>query len=117
MAEWLERRGGDELAPWPFVPFVVRERESGQLIGSAGFHGAPRGRVVEIGYGLVESKRHLGLATEACATLVKVAFDSGQVDRVLATIDERNAPSRSVLERTGFRELGERPLVYAIDRV
>ena len=117
VAEWMVRTSNDEPPTWPFVAFVVRQSENGQLIGSAGFHGPPRGRVVEIGYGLVEAAQRKGFASEVCRALADIAFNSGEVDRILATIDENNAASRAVLVKCGFSSLSQRPEIWALDRI
>ena len=92
-------------APW--LGFQVRERSSGLAIGGVGFHGAPDAEgAVEIGYGLAESARGKGYATEAVAALVAYARDRG-ARAVIARTEPGNAPSAAVLDRCGF--LLERP--------
>jgi RimJ/RimL family protein N-acetyltransferase len=98
----------------PFCVYVIRELEGGQLVGSAGFHGVPRERVAEIGYGLVPSRWGRGLALEAVRGLLDAARASGEVDRVVATVDERNSASMSVLRRSGFSNSSEVPSSWSI---
>jgi RimJ/RimL family protein N-acetyltransferase len=111
LAEWT-LRVGDGIDDAPFNAYVVRERTSSRLIGSAGFHAAPVDETVEIGYGLVEAARGKGYATEACIALVETAFATGQIRRVLASVDERNVASHRVLVRCGFTPVGDRPSVW-----
>jgi RimJ/RimL family protein N-acetyltransferase len=108
-------RGDRVLAPWPFGVFLIRERSSALLVGGCGFHGAPRERSVEMGYGLAEAAWGLGYATEACRRLLVEAFASGDVDQVTATIDETNVKSRNVLERCGFSRVGRSATNWSID--
>lgn len=63
-----------------------------------------RDLTVEIGY--VFDPRHggLGYATEAVQALLGIAFSQLGVRRVVARVDERNAPSRRVCERLGMRQ-------------
>jgi RimJ/RimL family protein N-acetyltransferase len=101
-ATWVVGDEAFERRPHPFLPFVLRERDSGLLIGGAGFHGAPRERIAELGYGLVPRRRGRGYATEACCALVEAALATGLVDAVVASTDPTNAPSQAVLARAGF---------------
>ncbi|MDI1463630.1 GNAT family N-acetyltransferase [Catellatospora sp. KI3] len=85
-----------------WVPYAVQVRDSGVFVGGAGFHGAPDGHgIVEIGYGLAESARGLGYATEAARALVEAAAAAG-ARRVVAELEFDNPPSAAVLARLGF---------------
>ncbi len=85
-------------------PWQVRELATGLLIGGVGFKGWPSDDgIVEIGYGLVESARGRGLATEAVQALVTHAFARG-VSAVIAETDVDNSASAGVLRRCGFTE-------------
>jgi RimJ/RimL family protein N-acetyltransferase len=93
-----------EQRPWG--PLQVRERESDLAVGGAGFKGPPDpDGEVEIGYGLAESARSRGLATEAVGSLVAFARDRG-VGAVTAETDAQNLASQRVLLRVGFEEVG-----------
>lgn len=85
-------------------PLQVRRREDGLAIGGVGCKGAPDddGRV-EIGYGIAESARGCGYATEAVCGLVGWLRDR-DVGEVMAECDEGNAASIAVLRRCGFVE-------------
>ncbi|MBQ9801377.1 MAG: GNAT family N-acetyltransferase [Thermoguttaceae bacterium] len=63
--------------------------------------------VVEIGYGVDEAFRGLGLATEAVGALVDWGRGREDVDAILAETLTANLPSRRVLEKCGFRRRGE----------
>ncbi|HXF95768.1 MAG TPA: GNAT family N-acetyltransferase [Gemmatimonadales bacterium] len=99
-------RDSSEPDPWRFGFFVV-DRESGQVIGSAGFKGPPDpDGVVEIGYGVVPQHEGRGYATEAAAALVRFAVASRRVRVVRAhTLPVANASTR-VLLKCGFRHIG-----------
>jgi len=105
--DWLaalrEASGSD---PWRHGFFVVH-RDTGCVIGTAGFKGAPDSDgSVEIAYGIVPGFEGQGYATEAAAALVAFAFASGRVRLVRAhTLPARNASTR-VLEKCGFRRTG-----------
>src|SRR3954447_6205338 len=86
-----------------FGPRLVVERDSGLTVGSVGFHGPPENGRVEVGYGLVESHRGRGYATEAVRTTVRFALDHPAVTEVVASVDVGNAASVRVLQKNGFR--------------
>lgn len=100
-------RSLDHSDPW-LPGFGVVHRESGSVIGSAGFKGAPDASgMVEVGYGIVPSYEGRGYATEVTKLLVAWAFASGQVRVVRAhTLPESNASTR-VLGKCGFAFEGE----------
>lgn len=106
--EWVERvRVSSAADPWTYGFFVIH-RESGQVIGAAGFKGPPdESGVVEIAYGIVPIHQGQGYATEVAEALLRFAFGSGPVGLVLAhTRPEFNASAR-VLTKCGFEAVGQ----------
>lgn len=91
-----------------FGMYVLVRREDGRAVGSMCFHAAPDedGRT-EIGYDLVEAARGHGYATEALRALAGWALARPDVRRLFAVVEHVNAPSRGVLERSGFVRVGE----------
>ena len=79
-------------------------QSDGVAIGGVGFKGPPYGGVVEIGYGLVPSARGHGYATEALATLVKIAAGLGMTT-IRADTDLDNVASQRTLEHAGFYQV------------
>jgi RimJ/RimL family protein N-acetyltransferase len=80
----------------------------GLVVGSIGFFGPPEHAAdgvpeVEVGYGLVESARGHGAATEALTALL-AETDRIPV-RVRASVRPDNRPSIRVLAKCGFTEL------------
>ena len=61
-------------------------------------------RIGEVGYSLVLDARGKGYASEALGAVIDEAFESADLDEVQACIVPENGSSRSVLDRTGFRE-------------
>lgn len=107
-AEWLALLAGSTgTDPWVHG-FSVVHRESGAVVGSAGFKGPPGADgMVEIAYGVSPEHQGKGFATEAALALVAYAFSSGQVRTVRAhTLPQANASTR-VLTKCGFRHVGE----------
>lgn len=79
-----------------------------QAVGSIGFYGPPAEAAdgvseAEVGYGLVEQARGLGLATEALALLCRVVDPLGV--RLRASIDPVNAASLRVVAKCGFTQV------------
>jgi RimJ/RimL family protein N-acetyltransferase len=95
----------DEQAPIGVMQ--VRLGSSGEAIGGVGFISAPDADgVVEIGYGLAESVRGQGLATEAVSAMIGWVAGIG-VTAVEAFTTPDNLPSQRVLHRCGFDQVGE----------
>jgi len=87
--------------------FFVVDRESGRVIGSAGFKGPPDDTgMVEIAYGIVPSREGRGYATEAASALVRFAFANEHVRLVRAHTLPLSNPSTRVLQKCGFRYIG-----------
>jgi RimJ/RimL family protein N-acetyltransferase len=107
-AEYVARQKAAAEADVWLYGFAIVEPAEGVIIGFCGYKGPPaEDGVVEIGYGLASAHRGRGYATEAAQELVRRAFASGAVRRVLAhTLPEENA-STKVLTRCGFVHLGE----------
>ncbi len=104
VAALREAHGPD---PWRWG-FFVRHRESGNVIGTAGFKGPPDAAgMVEIAYGVVPAYEGRGYATEAAAALVRFASQQSAVRLIRAhTRPQPNASTR-VLEKCGFRRMAE----------
>lgn len=91
----------------PFGHRLVVERSTGLVVGSIGLFWPPNEGTVEIGYGIVPSRRGLGYAPEAVRALVAHAYAAPEVRRVYATVETANPASVRVLEKSGFRRLGD----------
>jgi len=95
----------------------VVERASGAVVGGIGFSGPPDEGEVEVGYGIVPSRRGRGYATEAVQSMVSMAWADPAVTAVAASTDVGNVASQRVLEKAGFRRVaatGE--FRYRLDR-
>jgi RimJ/RimL family protein N-acetyltransferase len=104
--EWLAAlRVENGADPWRWG-FLTVERDSGLVVGTAGFKGPPDpDGTVEIAYGVVPSFQGRGYATEAAAALVGYARDANARLIRAHTLPERNASTR-VLEKCGFQHVG-----------
>ena len=83
--DWLARvRATPPGDPWA-LGFSVVERASGAAIGGCAFKGPPNADgMVEVAYGIDESHRCRGYASEAAVALTEFAFTDGRVRIVRA---------------------------------
>lgn len=108
------RRGGDgEIGEW-----CIADRRTGEKIGSAYLLPMPTeeddvdydlivlGKMpdsdIEVGYFLKPSAWRRGYATEVCSRMLQFAFQEASLNEIVASVDENNAASRNVLEKTGL---------------
>jgi RimJ/RimL family protein N-acetyltransferase len=100
-----EAAGADFNGQWGMYEIVLRE--TGEVIGSIGFHGPPdEAGTVEIGYGIVEQYRGRGLMGESAVAICDLAWSRPEVRRIIARTGDSNAASAGVLKHAGFREDG-----------
>ncbi|MFJ9643736.1 GNAT family N-acetyltransferase [Streptomyces sp. NPDC101206] len=81
---------------------LIVERGSGLVVGSIGLFWPPAEGVLELGYGVVASRRGLGYATEAARALTAYALTAPGVHTVVAGVELSNPASVRVLEKAGF---------------
>ncbi|MDT0320118.1 GNAT family N-acetyltransferase [Streptomyces millisiae] len=81
---------------------LIVERASGLVVGSIGLFWPPRDGVVEIGYGVVPSRRGRGYAAEATRVLAGFALAVPGVHTVVADVEPSNSASVRVVEKAGF---------------
>ena len=89
--------------------FAVVDRESGRVIGSAGFVTPHRqgevvheGKSSEIGYALSPDYWGRGLMPEVVAELLRYGFEDLGLDEIWVTHYKENRQSRRVIEKSGF---------------
>jgi ribosomal-protein-alanine N-acetyltransferase len=102
IAGMLERNGLPDDADTAFGQRLVVERATGLVVGGIGLFGPPEDGRVEFGYGIVESRRGRGYATEAARALVQAALGLPGVTEVTAGVDPANPASVRVLEKAGL---------------
>jgi len=92
-------------ADWTLHYIVTTE---GLVAGIVGYKGKPGPEgTVEIGYAVLRQYQRRGIAAEAAGALVEHAFLSPEVRRVIAETLPHLLPSTRVLEKNGFRLIGE----------
>jgi [ribosomal protein S5]-alanine N-acetyltransferase len=82
---------------------LIIERDSGQVVGSIGLFWPPSEGILEIGYGIVASRRGRGYAPEAARAVAEFALAAPGVHTVFADVELSNPASVRVLEKAGFR--------------
>lgn len=93
--------------------FAIEERESGHLVGEAGFLDSHRDMnpttegTLETGWAISPSLHGKGYATEAVRAAIAWADRTFADRRVTCIIDPENEPSLRVAEKVGFRRIGE----------
>ena len=88
----------------PWICYYARKND--ELVGSAGFKGAPRNGKVEIAYGTFDNHRQKGIVTEICRHMVDMALKADPTVRITArTLAEPNYSTR-ILEKNSFKLLG-----------
>lgn len=86
--------------------FAIGLVPGGALIGDIGLK--LRGddpSTADIGYTLASAHQGRGLASEAVRALISLCFERFGVERVVATIDDRNARSLALARRLGMAEV------------
>ncbi len=88
---------------------LLVERDGGAVVGGAGLFPAPDDgpSAVELGYGVVPSRRGRGYAVEAARVLLALARAAG-ASPLVAGVEPGNPASERVLERIGMRPTGTR---------
>ena len=86
-----------------YGPWVVVDKESGELLGHAGLQPYEETGEEQLGYYLGRAAWGRGIATEAAAPAIRFAFDRVGLDHLVAIVRNENAASQNVLTKLGFR--------------
>ncbi len=90
-----------------FVRWIVL-KESGEIIGSASFHGAPNeAGMIEIGLGIEPAFQNDGYASEALMGMWSWVLDQPNVQTLRYTVSGANKPSMRIIEKFGFEHMGQ----------
>ena len=88
-----------------FSSWALVEREGGRLIGDVGFGIFEPTGDIELGYTLAREFWGRGYALEAASACLATASIHLSASRIVAVVDEANAPSLRVAERLGMRKV------------
>ncbi|WP_062997072.1 GNAT family N-acetyltransferase [Nocardia mikamii] len=83
---------------------LIIERDSRLVVGSIGLFWPPHEGALEIGYGIVVSRRGRGYAAEATRALAEFALTAPGVHTVFANVELSNPASVRVLDKAGFHQ-------------
>ncbi|WP_375491609.1 GNAT family N-acetyltransferase [uncultured Jatrophihabitans sp.] len=105
VAAWLPNRCAIAInKPGTAASLAIVVRETGELVGDTMFMWeSEEHQLCEIGYALNPEHAGRGYATEAARALLALAFDTFDMHRVMARVDERNPASAAVLRKAGMR--------------
>ena len=87
--------------------FYIVDVETARIVGTCGFKSAPQEGQVEIGYGVAAGWRGRGVATAAVRQMLDTAQHLAPGVAVVAMVNPENLPSTAVVQRLGFRAVGE----------
>lgn len=88
-----------------FGPWIVMDRYTRHVVGSAGFSGDPdeNGRLA-VGLGMLKDERRKGYGFEAMSILIEWAFSHATVFELEAESRSENTPAVKLLIKLGFTE-------------
>jgi ribosomal-protein-serine acetyltransferase len=78
----------------------------GNLAGTVGIRLRPANRAATIGYWLSADLQGRGIMTRCVVTLLKLAFDTYNLNQVVIRAAPANTRSRAIPERLGFTQVG-----------
>jgi ribosomal-protein-alanine N-acetyltransferase len=94
-------------APGAWCQIAVVLAETNTLVGDVAYRTDPNEpRQVELGFTVAREHQGHGYASEAMIAVLDFAFEAYSLHRVHGTVDERNQPAWSLLDRLGFRREG-----------
>lgn len=86
--------------------YAITLAETGEFIGCTTLHDHKYGPGYEIGYWLGEPYWGKGYATEATVALIDLSFRTLSLEQIYISAQSRNAGSRRVIEKCGFKHTG-----------
>jgi RimJ/RimL family protein N-acetyltransferase len=90
---------------WPlhgYGVWAVTDRATGNFLGQAGLNHIADLNETELDYALAKDSWGRGLASEAAGGVVRYAFETAGLTRLIGFVIPENIASRRVLERIGF---------------
>jgi len=99
-------RGAPDIRLWGDT--MVLRRDMPRVVGSVVFRGKPEDGIAEIGYGIEDTSRGIGLATEATRACVEWALGQPGITAVRATTFPFHHASLGVIRKLGMHPCGTR---------
>ncbi len=99
----IESMKDKELGAPGWFQFALEQKSSGELIGDMAFNFIELPQTAEMGYSLARSYWSKGLAFEATAKILELAFTTLELHRVIAFTAQNNLRSQRLLDRHQFR--------------
>lgn len=87
--------------------FTITLRSSGLPIGICGLYVRDGLEAPDLGFAIIPEYRGRGLVKEASQCLLKFGFESLNLKTILAITLPENKPSRYLLEKLGFKAIGD----------
>jgi len=103
----------DGFGPWLFI-----DKRDKCIIGDGGFKGSPNSKgEIDLGYGIIESKRRQGYTFEAVTSLIKWGISQENVKVITADCLKDNTASRNLLRKLGMAEIkqDDRLIYFALN--
>jgi RimJ/RimL family protein N-acetyltransferase len=113
----IESMQDKELGAPGWFQFALEEKSSGELIGDMAFNFIELPQTAEMGYSLTRSYWSKGLAFEATAKILELAFTKLELHRVMAYTAQANQRSQRLLERHRFRLEGQTLESYRVNGI
>ncbi len=90
-----------------FGVWTVVERESGAVIGRAGFSYREGFEEPELGFTIGVPWQRRGYAEEACRAVLSYGWSALEFEQVQALVEPGNVPSIKLCEKLGFRKIAD----------
>lgn len=90
----------------PLGKFGIELKEEKKLIGTIDLRIDMRKSKAELGYVLNRHYFGQGYATEAASSLLELAFETFELEKVVSSCDARNQASEAVMKRLGMKKEG-----------
>jgi ribosomal-protein-alanine N-acetyltransferase len=101
--ELLKENGIDGFNMW-----LIVEKKSHLVIGSAGYIGKPDDEGnIEIGFGIISSESKKDFCFESVSALLKWGLRHDEVNGIIAKCDKSNIASRNTIVKLGFEFICE----------
>ena len=84
----------------------IEEKATGKVVGDLWVYRIENDRMATVAIRLAPSRHGKGYGTEALSAMTRFCFEHTELRRLQAEVDVRNAASRRMLEKCGYRQEG-----------